>query len=186
MNMIPRCRMLYSKIWSSNQVTELKPIEVMLYIGMISLGDDEGKLKGNPRYLRSQIFPYWSVSPEKTQKMIDRIVEVGLIELYSDENGIYIAHPNWYKYQKLRRDRANISEFPDFLSDKCQIDDGHVSAEDKVIEEKLNEDNINKVKPTSAREKMMSGMQGGGEKTMFNRKRAQSDALTINLEDMPL
>ena len=127
--MIPRCRMIHTKIWISNQVTSLKPMEALLYVGMITLGDHYGRLNGEGRFLKNQVFPYWKVSISQVETMRDHIAEVGLITVYLDENGTYIHHPNWRKYQILRADRARDSEFPDPPTDNRQTSDSHVSAE---------------------------------------------------------
>ncbi len=110
--MIPTRRMLHSKIWHSDQFAMLKPLEGLLYIGMITLGDDEGRLRGDGRFLKSQLFPYSKIGVRQVETMRNRIAEIGLIVVYPSQNGTCIWHPNWTKYQILRHDRAKPSEFP--------------------------------------------------------------------------
>lgn len=109
---MPNKRMIHTKIWVSNQFNQLKPLERLLYIGMITLGDYHGRLRGDANYLRRQFFYQDKIGPGKIAKMRDRIAEVGLIEFYSVENGEYIFHPNWMKYQTLDARSAKPSDFP--------------------------------------------------------------------------
>lgn len=109
---MPNKRMIHTKIWVSDQLNQLKPLERLLYIGMITLGDYEGRLRGDAKYLRRQLFYDDKIGHVKIARMRDRIAEVGLIEFYSNENGEYISHPNWNKYQRLDTRSAKPSDFP--------------------------------------------------------------------------
>jgi hypothetical protein len=98
---------------------------------MISNGDDIGRLKGDARFLKSIIFPYDKIPLTKIEKMRDEIYEAELIDVYSVEKGIFIQHPKWTKYQKLRADRIKASEYPDIPSDIGQTHDGQLPAQVK-------------------------------------------------------
>lgn len=172
MNMMPRCRLIHTKIWSSNQFALLKDREQLLYIGMVTLGDYYGRLNGDPRYLRSSIFPYREVGLTQVKKMRDRIAEVGLILSYSDKNGSYIQHPNWQKYQSLRQDRPRPSDFPAPPPDICRARDRQVTPEEKESEANEIEGNLTKLKENlDARSLMLSGMTNAGKGTQFYRKK---------------
>lgn len=116
--MPPKKRMLHSKIWVSDQFTKLSFGERLLFIGMITLGDDEGLFLCSGRYLKAQIFPYdKKISPSMVEKMRDQIAEVGLIKLDKYEDKLIGCHPKWNKYQTLRKDRRQLSEFSNSLVD---------------------------------------------------------------------
>ena len=166
--MVPRCRLVHSKIWSSNQVALLTDREQILYIGMITLGDYHGRLNGDSRYLRSTIFPYRDVGLKKVEQMRDRIAEVGLVLLYSDKNGSYIQHPNWQIYQSLRQDRPRASEFPDPPSDIRRADDRQLTAEENGSEANGVEDKINQSNADSPIEKMRQAMEATRQRIREN------------------
>ena len=132
--------MLHTKIWFSDQFAALKPLECLLYIGMITLGDDDGRLRGYARFLGGQIFPFRKISARQVEKMRDRIAEVGLIVIYSTQKGLCISHPNWTLYQTLRKDRAKPSDIPAPLVASPLPSDNQVSAQGRS---ERREENIN-------------------------------------------
>ncbi len=134
--MVPRARLLHTKIWSSDQFLRLTPTERLLYIGLITFGDDQGRLRGDARFLKHQFFPDDPIDTKKIEKMRNAICASGLIEVYIIENTFYISHPRWTKYQKLRPDRMKESEYPAPPSDTCPTNDGQVTAEGKGKEDK--------------------------------------------------
>lgn len=170
MYMTPIRRMVHSKIWDSDQVALLRPIEALLYIGMITLGDDYGRLRGDARFLNARIFPYRKVSDRQVEQMRDRITEVGLITVYSDEKAIYIRHPNWERHQTLRPDKLKVSQFPAPPNDVCPSQDGRTTAEVKRSEAKTMEDKLSEAMGVDARSAMLAGMPNNGEGTMFAHK----------------
>lgn len=140
--------MLHRKIWDSDQVQRLKISERLFYIGLITYGDDHGRLRGDGAFLKRQFFHGDHLSVNRIEKMRDAIRDTGLIEVYSDKNGIYIAHPKWRLYQKLRAERNKDSEYPAPPSDTCQTDDGRASAEVRIGEGKINNDRVGEGKNT--------------------------------------
>jgi len=55
---MPRRRMIDPAIWDDPDVGELGPQEFRLFIGCISLADDEGRLDADPRFLRKVFFGF--------------------------------------------------------------------------------------------------------------------------------
>lgn len=121
--------MIHSKIWESDQVTSLSMNARLLYIGMFSIADDYGRLRGDARFLKNRIFPFDDICLKDIEALRDEIQNVELIEVYSSGKGVYIYHPNWKKYQKLRIERIKPSEYPDPPSDTCRTNVGPPLAE---------------------------------------------------------
>lgn len=142
MNMIPRARLLYTSIWHSEQVTQLKPLERLLFIGMVTIADDDGRFKADERFLNSQIFPYDSFQATKVAKMRENIHSIGLIYVYKVENTLYAVHPNWTRFQKLRLDRVKPSEIPPPVVANLQPNDNHTTTEENVSEEMISKEKI--------------------------------------------
>lgn len=156
--------MIHTKIWDSGQVLKLRPIERLLFIGMITLGDDEGRLRGDAIYLRKMIFPNDKYSRRQVEEMCRSIENQGLILMYEVEKSKYIQHPSWARYQKLRTERCKQSDFPPPPADIRQTSVRQSSAQDKVSEDKLSkgkvsEDNaLSDVQNRSPATRMISGM----------------------------
>lgn len=104
--------MIYTKIWTSEQFGKLSDRAKILYIGMITLSDDDGRLKGNPAYLRAQVFTYEDLALTEVVKLKEEIEKSKLIICYSIEGSDYIEHPNWTDYQVIRRDLYVPSSLP--------------------------------------------------------------------------
>lgn len=110
-------RMLYTKLWTSEQFGQLTDKAKLLYIGSITLADDDGRLLGNPAYLRGQIFPYdEKLSVTETLQLRNEVEKSGLFSVYEAQNGSkkqeIITHPNWEEYQKIRKDLYKKSQYP--------------------------------------------------------------------------
>jgi len=140
--MIPRARLIHSKVWQSEQVQSLKISCRLLYIGMITLADDEGRLPGSGKFLRAQLLPGDRVGVKKVEKMRDEIEKANLIAVYRKENSVFIQHPKWSKYQTLRRDRSRLSQYPAPTSGTVHPDDRQTTAEDKVSQDNRTEAKI--------------------------------------------
>ena len=106
-------RMIYAKIWTSEQFGKLSDKAKLLFVGSITLADDDGRLRGNPAYLRGQVFPYdESISVMEVLQFRNEVQKSGLIELYSVDECEYIQHPKWKEYQIIRKDLYKESSLP--------------------------------------------------------------------------
>ncbi len=106
-------RMVYSKIWVSEQFGRLSDKGKLLFIGTITLADDDGRLIGNPSYLRGQVFPYdENITVSEVSQFRNEIEKSGLLSIYSINNCEYIQHPKWTEYQIIRKDLYKESALP--------------------------------------------------------------------------
>jgi len=106
-------RMVYLKIWSSVQFASLSDRAKILFIGMLTLADDDGRLIANASYLRGQIFSFneeMEISDIKESRR--EIKDKNLIEVYEVDGVEYVQHPNWEKYQIIRADLYSPSTLP--------------------------------------------------------------------------
>lgn len=113
-------RMVHSTVWESGQVAKLSRDARLLYIGLITLGDDDGRLKGSAALIRSQVFPYDDdVKVGDVAQWISEIKAQRLLVSYDVEGEEYLFHPKWEEYQHIREDRRRDSHIPapalDFL-----------------------------------------------------------------------
>lgn len=106
-------RMLHLKIWTSEQFGKLSDKAKLLYIGSITLSDDDGKLRANPAYLRGQIFPYDEIlTVTEVLQLRNEVENNGLFIVYSIDKFEYIEHPHWKEYQVIRKDLYKSSSLP--------------------------------------------------------------------------
>lgn len=103
--------MLSPDIWESNSFSELSDLAKIVFIGLISLSDDEGRGKANPSYIKSMLFPY-----DENRRVAD--VKSALLEIarctstqfYNVNGNDYYCLTNWEKWQKI--DRPSKSKLP--------------------------------------------------------------------------
>jgi DnaD/phage-associated family protein len=109
-----RKRQLDPGIWTSEQFMRLKsPNARLLFIGMITQADDEGRLRGGPLYLKSTIFPSDHVSLTMVKEWRDKIVGLGLCCLYTVEGNEYLWLPQFQKHQYMtKRFRSTLPSPP--------------------------------------------------------------------------
>jgi hypothetical protein len=130
-------RMIYAKIWTSEQFSKLSDRAKLLYIGTLTLADDDGRLIANPAYLRGQIFTYDDISIGDVLNIRKEVEETKLIDVYKIEDKEYIEHPNWLKYQVIRGDLYHSSSLPNrngTVTDTIQKRD---TSKDKISKDKI-------------------------------------------------
>jgi hypothetical protein len=97
----------------------------LLFIGLITLADDEGRLRGDPVFLRNTIFPY--DEDLKTEDIIielEALQESDCIRFYSVNSLNFILLPKWRGYQRIDRPTASkLPECPNNWEKKSIVED---------------------------------------------------------------
>lgn len=131
-------RMVYTNVFSNPEFCKLSDRAKLLYIGLVVHADDDGRLRANSLLLRSQVFPVDKNMQEKdVRKLLNEVVKLKLVEFYCVDGEYFIQHPNWKKYQTIRKDLYKPSNFPRNPLRKSNEDDT-----EKLPN--ISKDNINK------------------------------------------
>jgi hypothetical protein len=119
-----RNRMVKPEFWSDEKIGALSPVARLLFVGIWNFSDDEGKISGNMRFLKSSIFPYDKFAVEKYAKELEVAL---LICPYITNRSQYYFVRNFNKHQRI--DKPQPSRLPDprlsdprvrkFLFDEC-------------------------------------------------------------------
>jgi len=108
---LARKRFIDPSFWTDIEISKLTPVERLLFIGCFSNADDEGRLPGNPAYLRSVVFPYDDISLDEIRGMRDSIISTCKnMVLYEVDGNEFIALSKWSRYQSPRYSKP--SQFP--------------------------------------------------------------------------
>lgn len=142
--------MIYASLFGDKKIALLSLEARLLYVGLITLADDDGRLEGDPVLLKSKLFPRDAdVNPSDVEKWIQEVEKAELIVLYEVRGENYIQHPNWTKYQSLRADRKKESLIPppddNQPSTNSPSDGCHDAAEDKVSKDKVSKEKISEL-----------------------------------------
>ncbi len=142
-------RMVYTNLWQSAQFAKLPDKAKILYIGLITLADDDGRLRADSLLLRSQVFPLdETIKQSDVRKWLNFIVRTGLVEVFRVDEHYFVQHPNWKKYQTIRKDLYKPSKIPSNPSRKRH---GHDTEKNpNISKDNISKDNISKEKRPEA------------------------------------
>lgn len=105
---MPRIRTIKPEFWADEKVSQLPRDARLLFIGLFNFADDEGRLRGNPLLIRSQIFPY--DADIDSESLLRMLAERSLVLRYEVESESFIWIRNFSRHQKI--DRPSASVFP--------------------------------------------------------------------------
>jgi hypothetical protein len=142
-----RKRMIDPSFWEDEKLGTLEPMARLLFMGLISQADDEGRLKGHPSLLRSIIFPY---DHDITLPQLDDWLTLlsadnrKLITRYEVDNQKYIFIRNFKKHQTINKpQKSKLPSIPeDYGSTTVVVPEDYdtTTAQKKLKEEKLREE----------------------------------------------
>lgn len=94
-------RMIDDRVWKSLQITTLTLRQRLLWFGLITTADDQGRGEAHPGLIRAKIFPLDDFCNNELKDDIEAIAGLGLIVLYERDDGMPLYQiVNWWNYQK--------------------------------------------------------------------------------------
>jgi hypothetical protein len=132
-----RKRFIDPSFWTDTAISKLKPLERLFFLGCVSNADDEGRLPGNPAFLRSIIFPYDDLSIDEIRSIRDNVAATckNLI-VYVVDGDEFIAFRQWRRYQSPRYPQP--SHYPAPPEVQCEQPNGDDSV--KPVDTPLTQD----------------------------------------------
>lgn len=120
--------MISPGFWSDEKLGTCTRDERLLFMGLISNADDEGRLPGHPAMVKSMVFPYDDDIDAKTvDKWLRTLASKGLIKMYKVNDQHFIWIKNFLKHQTIQRPTPSILPSPDEGEDV-------LAEEDKAVE----------------------------------------------------
>lgn len=101
--MRPRIRTLKPEIWQNEAIGNLDPWPRLLFIGLITMADDDGRLRALPNLIAGHCFPYDDVPHKRLRQWLEAVERTGLITLYEVKGTPYAAIDKWSSHQKINR-----------------------------------------------------------------------------------
>jgi hypothetical protein len=110
-----RKRMIDPSIWTDDGMAELTPRQQLLFIGLISNADDQGRLKGNATALRLMLPGiYGEVSSEDIEHDLNEVLRnMGKLERYCVDGRPYLVFRNYSTWQKIKSPSPSVLPDPD-------------------------------------------------------------------------
>lgn len=108
-----RKRMIDPSMWINEDFGTLSTLAKLVFIGLFSNADDEGKGKASPAYIKAVLFPYNDdLRIADIEKALLEISSKMSVIFYScDENKFYTL-TSWNTFQKI--DKPSESKIPDY------------------------------------------------------------------------
>lgn len=147
-----RKRMIDPNIWQSEDFGKLSTLAKIVFIGLFSLADDEGRGRCNPVYLKSTLFPYEeNIRSADIDKTLSEISSNMSVVLYSCNGSSYYSLLNWNTFQKI--DRPSQSKIPEYDENTMQLlfDDNSTNNSRIVVEGSTSNKNKNRIEDNKKR-----------------------------------
>lgn len=132
-----RRRMIDPSIWSDEELATLTVRQQLLYVGLFSNADDEGRLKGSPLSIRLMLPGiYRDLSEAEVRSDLDAVLQV-MVHLirYEVDSREYLEFTNYTRWQRIERPSA--SPIPSRFREHSGNDPG---ASTPIKEERLREE----------------------------------------------
>lgn len=133
-----RKRMIDPGIWDSEDFSKLSILARLVFIGLFSQADDEGRGTANVKYLKSKLFPYDDdVSSVQIGKALKEIGAHMSIAFYAHEGKDYYVLESWESFQTINKPTASKIPLPeDYRNATVVLPPNRIEEKRKEKEEK--------------------------------------------------
>ena len=114
---MPRKRQIDPGIWTNEGFVSLCHSARLLYIGLISHADDDGRIKAGALYLKCALFPADDCALDDVAGWLDSIAAARLVLLNEADGEPYAALPTWHKHQYITKRLP--SKIPAPVRERC-------------------------------------------------------------------
>lgn len=108
-----RKRMIDPSMWINEDFGTLSTLAKLVFIGLFSNADDEGRGKASPAYIKAVLFPYNDdLRIADIEKTLLEISSKMSVIFYSCDENKYYTLTSWDRWQKI--DKPTNSQIPEF------------------------------------------------------------------------
>lgn len=171
--LMPRIRTLKPELWLSPQVMNLTHGARLLFLGLITQADDEGRGCADPRRLKAAIFGGDDCTSSSVRAWLEEIVAQRLAVTYDGgDHGELYEIPTWSEHQSI--DRPRKSRYPSSSSLRRNIVEPSSKArEGSEGSEGSKGSDLTRARPKSGKAVDNSGEEPDGLKTDAETRRRQ-------------
>lgn len=103
-----RIRSVKPEFWADEDLAAQTSRDArLLYIGLWNLADEHARLRGDPRFLKGQVFAYDDdLSPADIEHLVGELVAAGKVQRYRSGSSTYLFLPNLAKHQRLETSKV--------------------------------------------------------------------------------
>ena len=104
-------RLINESIRTSEKINSLTWFQEVLFTRLLTAVDDFGRFDARPAILKASLFPLKKDVTEKTiEDSLDKLVTIGLVNLYEVGGKPYLCLPTWADHQRVRNKRSKYPE----------------------------------------------------------------------------
>jgi hypothetical protein len=153
---VARIRTIKPAFFMNEELAELPPLTRLLYIGLWTQADREGRMEDRPRRIKASVLPYDECDIDA---MLEALQESGHILRYEADSGRYIEVVNFTKHQAPnQREQESMIPAPSDIARACTCTHMNARAEGKGREGKGREGNAREDVDELPDEKPMSSV----------------------------
>lgn len=109
---MPRIRTIKPEFPQSESMGRVSRESRLLFLQLLTLADDSGRLRGNSRMLASLLYPYDTDAGTLIEGWMAELEREECIRRYRHNGDTYLEVCNWLKHQKI--DKPSTSKLPPF------------------------------------------------------------------------
>jgi len=142
---VARKRMVNPDIWTDTGFMELSWGARLLFIGMISRADDEGRGNGSAKSLKAAIFPSDDITVSRIEKLKDEVQQFTRVKFYEANGQIYYQLLKWRLYQQIQYpSKSSIPPFnEDSLNATGKLNEDSHKLTNKLVNKLISADSMN-------------------------------------------
>lgn len=122
----PRIRSLKPEMWADEKIGALSRDARLLFVGLITMADDEGRFRALPSAILGHVFPYDDDAARRLERWMRELESQGLVTRYEAEGFTYGSLNGWRKHQKINRPQASSLPTPWSLNGHGEITERNV------------------------------------------------------------
>lgn len=96
-------------VWQDERIGAVTRDARLLFIGLITMADDEGRFLARPAVVCGHAFPFDDDALKKVERWMSELSDIGLIELYGDNYGWF---PKWESHQRISHRTPSLFPSP--------------------------------------------------------------------------
>lgn len=98
-----RIRTIKPEMWGSGDIKPLTRDARLLFIGLISMSDDDGRFLGAINAINGFVFPNDELPASPVRRWLTELTDRGIVHMYDHDGVTYGCLPNWHKHQVINR-----------------------------------------------------------------------------------
>jgi len=104
----PRIRSLKPELWQDEKIGRLSRDARLLFVGLITLADDDGRFRALPALILGHVFPYDDDALKRLEKWMAELCALGLVVRYEADGMQYGELPGFRNHQRISKPRDSI------------------------------------------------------------------------------